>query len=226
MKKTRFLFLALLFGTFVSAYAQEKAHRLVFVDARGQVFSDNATVTFHKLEEDDFGRQVIKAPILVRNTHSEALFGLLKGQVKEQQDGYLQVCFLEECNPWPAVGDYLTSGGKIEPGAGKDSPLDIEFIATGSGRSVVTLQLFTAKEQGGDWKPQQPNASITLVFDPNATSIRSVASHENVFYNVFTLQGQTVGRRLPSLQGLPKGTYIVQKARNSGPIDTYKHLVP
>lgn len=92
---------------------------------------------------------------------------------------------------------------------------------------TAKLQLFTAKEENGEWVKDKSGPAVTLVFDRNATGIAHVAEAEKtVSYNVYDAQGCLVGKNLSTLKGLRKGTYVVRKVGVNGMVSTSKHVIP
>ena len=225
MKKTILLFAAFLF-VLSSIRAQTIQHQLVFVDHRGAVVKDGATLVLNKVEQNDFKEDVIHSGLSVRNTTGQSLPVMLSVKIAELIGGTLQVCFPSSCDRYTETNTFWKEKGDIAAhAAGNDPSLQTEFILDGNSRCKVTLQLFTAKRSGSSWVADQPQATVTLIFDKSTTAIRKTGAEGSAAYDIFTLQGKTVAKQLATLQQLAKGAYIVREKDRKGAVKTYKHLV-
>ena len=169
------------------------------------------------------------ADISVRNISGNAQKVILVGTVKNMKEGVLQVCFPAGCKRWKKVGSYTSEAGDLSAKKTDLTSLEMEFSlaeqATDQANCTVQVQLYTAKKAGDDWVTDKPGPKITIVFDKTATGINTVSTEGPVTYTVYTLQGKLVGKGISSLQGLAKGTYIIQKKDNKGVVSAEKHII-
>ena len=231
MKRLFTFILATVLGT--TALMAQNKQTFEFVDAKGKVIPNGSTVTFNKVEELVPGVPgaglIMPADVSVRNISGNAQKVILVGTVKNMKEGVLQVCFPAGCKRWKKVGSYTSEAGDLSAKKTDLTSLEMEFSlaeqATNQANCTVQVQLYTAKKAGNDWVTDKPGPKITIVFDKTATGINTVSTEGPVTYTVYTLQGKLVGKGISSLQGLAKGTYIIQKKDNKGVVSAEKHII-
>lgn len=227
MKRLITLFYAMLLGI-----TTLMAQTLEFVDATGKVIDNGSTVTINKLENNpdspDFPKYM-PSGIFARNVSNTNQHVILSCEIKNIKEGDIQVCFGEFCDVWDKVGNYKTEEVLLKAKMSKGKSLDIKFVPEDDredkAHCTVVLQLFTAKEEGGEWVTDKSGPSITLVFDETSTGIGTLNTDKTINYNIYSLDGRLIGKNLPSLQGLAKGTYIIQKINDKGVVSTEKKIV-
>ena len=109
---------------------------------------------------------------------------------------------------------------------GKTS-IDTEFYFSTSKPSVgiLNMQIFTAKQSGGDYVKDQPQAKVKLVFNSKATGVELLSANVAERYNVFNAQGMLIVGNASKIEGLKQGVYVVQTLKNNKVVDTKKYIV-
>lgn len=210
----RLLLLSVLF-CLASVMTMQAANReLVFVDIKGKVVDDKATLSFTKVE-DVGDRPQIKSGLSIRNVSGKEFNVMLVCEIVEisGQDSYLGVCFPASCNTWGEKGKYYTSSRKISSKSRRVS-IDTKFLLAGKANCTAILKLYTTKstEDVESAVPEQLLATVTLKFNGNATGIESVQhTAQNADNEVWTVNGVFVGRNISDLNSLPKGLYLVRQ---------------
>ena len=203
------------FFCFVSAMAMQAANReLVLVDAKGKVVSDNATLSFNKVEKTPFGSE-IKASLSVRNASGKDQNIMLSVEIVEisGSGAALQVCFPVNCNRWDAKGTHKT-GVRTLGANEKDLSIETELVLTGKARCTAVLKFYSTKSSPKEAtaKPDRLLTTATLKFNSDATGIESVKNVASETINeVWNVQGTFVGRNITDLNSLPKGLYLVRQ---------------
>ena len=210
----RLLLLSVLF-CLASVMTMQAANReLVFVDAKGKVVADKATLSLTKVENGDSGPQ-IKSGLSIRNVSGKEFNVMLVYEIVEisGQGADLEVCFPSNCNTWDKKGKYYTSSRKVSSKA-QNISIATDFNLAGKANCTTILKLYTTKstEDVENAVPEQLLATVTLKFNGNATSIESVQrTAQKADNEVWTLNGVFVGRNISDLNSLPKGLYLVRE---------------
>ena len=210
----RLLLLSVLF-CLASVMTMQAANReMVFVDAKGKVLADKATLSLTKVENAGFGPQ-IKSGLSIRNISGKEFNVMLVCEIVEisGQDTKLEVCLPENCNMWDKKGKFYTSSRKISSKS-KDISIDTKFFLAGKANCTAILKLYTTKSTANVEKavPEQLLATVTLKFNGNATGIESVQrTAQNADNEVWTVNGVLVGRNISDVNSLPKGLYLVRQ---------------
>ena len=167
--------------------------------------------------------------IFAHNISDMAQQVILSCSIKNIREGEVQACFSKSCEVWEEVGNYKTEEVLLQAKMSKGKSLEIKFLPKeereDKAHCTVVLQLFTAKKEGGEWVTDKSGPSITLVFDETSTGIGTLNTDKTINYNIYSLDGRLIGKNLPSLQGLAKGTYIIQKINDKGVVSTEKKIV-
>jgi len=193
---------------------QAANREMVFVDAKGKVVADKATLSFIKVENAGFGPQ-IKSGLSIRNVSGKEFNVMLVYEIVEisGQGADLEVCFPSNCNTWDKKGKYYTSSRKVSSKA-QNISIATDFNLAGKANCTAILKLYTTKSTANveNAKPEQLLATITLKFNGNATGIESVQrTSQNADNEVWTVNGVLVGRNISDLNSLPKGLYLVRQ---------------
>lgn len=210
----RLLLLSVLF-CLASVMTMQAANReMVFVDAKGKVVDDKATLSLTKVE-DVADRPQIKSGLSIRNVSGKEFNVMLVYEIVEisGQGADLEVCFPSNCNTWDKKGKYYTSSRKVSSKA-QNISIATDFNLTGKANCTAILKLYTTKSTANVEKavPEQLLATVTLKFNGNATGIESVQrTSQNADNEVWTVNGVLVGRNISDLNSLPKGLYLVRQ---------------
>ncbi len=210
----RLLLLSVLFCLASVMTLQAANRELVFVDAKGKVVADKATLSLTKVENGVFGPQ-IKSGLSIRNISGKEFNVMLVYEIVEisGQGAKLEVCFPSSCNIWDKKGKYYTSSRKVSSKA-QNISIDTDFNLTGKANCTAILKLYTTKSTANveKAKPEQLLATVTLKFNGNATGIESVQrTAPNADNEVWTVNGVFVGRNISDLNSLPNGLYLVRQ---------------
>lgn len=210
----RLLLLSVLF-CLASVMTMQAANReMVFVDAKGKVLADKATLSFTKVE-DVADRLQIKSGLSIRNVSGKEFNVMLVYEIVEisGQGADLEVCFTSNCNTWDKKGKYYTSSRKVSSKA-QNISIGTDFNLAGKANCTAILKLYTTKSTANVEKavPEQLLATVTLKFNGNATGIESVQrTAQNADNGVWTVNGVLVGHNISDVNSLPKGLYLVRE---------------
>ena len=210
----RLLLLSVLFCLASVMTLQAANREMVFVDAKGKVVADKATLSLTKVE-DVGDRPHIKSGLSIRNVSGKEFKVMLVYEIVEisGQGADLEVCFPSNCNTWDKKGKYYTSSRKVSSKA-QNISIATDFNLTGKANCTAILKLYTTKSTANVEKavPEQLLATVTLKFNGNATGIESVQrTAQHADNEVWTVNGVLVGRNISDLNSLPKGLYLVRE---------------
>ncbi len=210
---------------------QTQKNNLVFVDKGGNVIEDGATIYLDNAVNDQIrlGWKKIDSGLSIRNIGTENLNAMLEAEVAELKDrANFQVCYPEECNYLENTGDKISTPSKaiVADASGKTS-IDTEFYFSTSKPSVgiLNMQIFTAKQSGGEYVKDQAQAKVKLVFNSKATGVELLSANVAERYNVFNAQGMLIVGNATKIEGLKQGVYVVQTLKNNKVVDTKKYIV-
>lgn len=210
---------------------QTQKNSLVFVDKQGNVIEDGATIYLDDAVNDQIrlGWKKINSGLSIRNIGTENLNAMLEAEVAELKDrANFQVCYPEECNYLEKTGDKVSTPSKaiVADASGKTS-IDTEFYFSTSKPSVgiLNMQIFTAKQSGGEYVKDQAQAKVKLVFNSKATGVELLSANVAERYNVFNAQGMLIVGNAAKIEGLKQGVYVVQTLKNNKVVDTKKYIV-
>lgn len=210
---------------------QTQKNTLVFVDKQGNVIEDGATIYLDDAVNDPIrlGWKKINSGLSIRNIGTENLNAMLEAEVAELKDrANFQVCYPEECNYLEKTGDKISTPSKaiVADASGKTS-IDTEFYFSTSKPSVgiLNMQIFTAKQSGGEYVKDQAQAKVKLVFNSKATGVELLSANVAERYNVFNAQGMLIVGNATKIEGLKQGVYVVQTLKNNKVVDTKKYIV-
>jgi hypothetical protein len=210
---------------------QTQKNSLVFVDKQGNVIEDGATIYLDDAVNDQIrlGWKKINSGLSIRNIGTENLNAMLEAEVAELKDrANFQVCYPEECNYLEKTGDKVSTPSKaiVADASGKTS-IDTEFYFSTSKPSVgiLNMQIFTAKQSGGEYVKDQAQAKVKLVFNSKATGVELLSANVAERYNVFNAQGMLIVGNATKIEGLKQGVYVVQTLKNNKVVDTKKYIV-
>lgn len=210
---------------------QTQKNSLVFVDKQGNVIEDGATIYLDDAVNDQIrlGWKKINSGLSIRNIGTENLNAMLEAEVAELKDrANFQVCYPEECNYLENTGDKVSTLSKniLADASGKTS-IDTEFYFSTSKPSVgiLNMQIFTAKQSGGEYVKDQAQAKVKLVFNSKATGVELLSANVAERYNVFNAQGMLIVGNASKIEGLKQGVYVVQTLKNNKVVDTKKYIV-
>ena len=210
---------------------QTQKNSLVFVDKQGNVIEDGATIYLDDAVNDQIrlGWKKIDSGLSIRNIGTDNLNAMLEAEVAELKGrANFQVCYPEECNYLENTGDKVSTPSKaiVADASGKTS-IDTEFYFSTSKPSVgiLNMQIFTAKQSGGDYIKDQAQAKVKLVFNSKATGVELLSANVAERYNVFNAQGMLIVGNATKIEGLKQGVYVVQTLKNNKVVDTKKYIV-
>ena len=210
---------------------QTQKNNLVFVDKQGNVIEDSATIYLDNAVNDPIrlGWKKIDSGLSIRNIGTEDLNAMVEAEVAELKGrANFQVCYPEECNYLENTGDKVSTPSKtIHAEASSKTPIDTEFYFSTSKPSIgiLNMQIFSAKQSGGDYIKDQPQAKVKLVFNSKATGVELLSANVAERYNVFNAQGMLIVGNAAKIEGLKQGVYVVQTLKNNKVVDTKKYIV-
>lgn len=210
---------------------QTQKNSLVFVDKGGNVIEDGATIYLDDAVNDQYrpGWKKIDSGLSIRNIGTEKLNAMLEVEVAELKDrANFQVCYPDECIYLETANETNTTPSKeIVADASGKTPIDAEFKFSTSKPSVgrLNMQIFTAKQSGGEYVKDQAQAKVKLVFNSKATGVELLSANIAERYNVFNAQGMLIVGNATKIEGLKQGVYVVQTLKNNKVVDTKKYIV-
>ena len=210
---------------------QTQKNSLVFVDKQGNVIEDGATIYLDNAVNDQYrpGWKKIDSGLSIRNIGTEKLNAMLEVEVAELKDrANFQVCYPDECIYLETANETNTTPSKeIVADASGKTPIDAEFKFSTSKPStgILNMQIFSAKQSGGEYVKDQPQAKVKLVFNSKATGVELLSANVAERYNVFNAQGMLIVGNTTKIEGLKQGVYVVQTLKNNKVVDTKKYIV-
>lgn len=210
---------------------QTQKNSLVFVDKQGNVIEDGATIYLDDAVNDQYrpGWKKIDSGLSIRNIGADNLNAMLEVEVAELKDrANFQVCYPDECIYLETANETNTTPSKeIVADASGKTPIDAEFKFSTSKPSVgrLNMQIFSAKQSGGEYVKDQPQAKVKLVFNSKATGVELLSANVAERYNVFNAQGMLIVGNAAKIEGLKQGVYVVQTLKNNKVVDTKKYIV-
>lgn len=210
---------------------QTQKNSLVFVDKQGNVIEDGATIYLDDAVSDQYrpGWKKIDSGLSIRNIGADNLNAMLEVEVAELKDrANFQVCYPDECTYLETANETITTPSKtiLADASGKTS-IDAEFKFSTSKPStgILNMQIFSAKQSGGEYVKDQPQAKVKLVFNSKATGVELLSANVAERYNVFNAQGMLIVGNAAKIEGLKQGVYVVQTLKNNKVVDTKKYIV-
>lgn len=210
---------------------QTQKNNLVFVDKQGNVIEDGATIYLDDAVSDQYrpGWKKIDSGLSIRNIGADNLNAMLEVEVAELKDrANFQVCYPDECTYLETANETITTPSKtiLADASGKTS-IDAEFKFSTSKPStgILNMQIFSAKQSGGEYVKDQPQAKVKLVFNSKATGVELLSANVAERYNVFNAQGMLIVGNAAKIEGLKQGVYVVQTLKNNKVVDTKKYIV-
>lgn len=210
---------------------QTQKNSLVFVDKQGNVIEDGATIYLDDAVNDKIriGWKKIDSGLSIRNIGKEDLNAMLVVEAAELKDrANFQVCYPETCDYLQAADETITTPSKtILAEAPLNTPIDTEFYFSTSKPStgILNMQIFSAKQSGGEYVKDQAQAKVKLVFNSKATGVELLSANVAERYNVFNAQGMLIVGNAAKIEGLKQGVYVVQTLKNNKVVDTKKYIV-
>lgn len=210
---------------------QTQKNSLVFVDKQGNVIEDGATIYLDDAVNDQYrpGWKKIDSGLSIRNIGADNLNAMLEVEVAELKDrANFQVCYPEECTYLDKTGDKISTPSKnILAEAPSNTPIETEFKFSTSKPStgILNVQIFSAKQSGGEYVKDQAQAKVKLVFNSKATGVELLSANVAERYNVFNAQGMLIVGNAAKIEGLKQGVYVVQTLKNNKVVDTKKYIV-
>ena len=210
---------------------QTQKNSLVFVDKQGNVIEDGATIYLDDAVNDKIriGWKKIDSGLSIRNIGKEDLNAMLVVEAAELKDrANFQVCYPETCDYLQAADETITTPSKtILAEAPSNTPIDTEFYFSTSKPStgILNMQIFSAKQSGGEYVKDQAQAKVKLVFNSKATGVELLSANVAERYNVFNAQGMLIVGNAAKIEGLKQGVYVVQTLKNNKVVDTKKYIV-
>ena len=210
---------------------QTQKNNLVFVDKQGNVIEDGATLYLDEAVNDQLrlGWKKIDSGLSIRNIGTDNLNAMLVVEAAELKDrANFQVCYPETCDYLQTEKETITTPSKtILAEAPGDTPIDTEFKFSTSKPStgILNMQIFTAKQSGGEYVKDQAQAKVKLVFNSKATGVELLSANVAERYNVFNAQGMLIVGNASKIEGLKQGVYVVQTLKNNKVVDTKKYIV-
>ena len=210
---------------------QTQKNSLVFVDKQGNVIEDGATIYLDDAVNDKIriGWKKIDSGLSIRNIGKEDLNAMLVVEAAELKDrANFQVCYPETCDYLQAADETITTPSKtILAEAPSNTPIDTEFYFSTSKPStgILNMQIFSAKQNGGEYVKDQAQAKVKLVFNSKATGVELLSANVAERYNVFNAQGMLIVGNAAKIEGLKQGVYVVQTLKNNKVVDTKKYIV-
>lgn len=210
---------------------QTQKNSLIFVDKQGNVIEDGATIYLDDAVNDKIriGWKKIDSGLSIRNIGKEDLNAMLVVEAAELKDrANFQVCYPETCDYLQAANETITTPSKtILAEAPSNTPIDTEFYFSTSKPStgILNMQIFSAKQSGGEYVKDQAQAKVKLVFNSKATGVELLSANVAERYNVFNAQGMLIVGNAAKIEGLKQGVYVVQTLKNNKVVDTKKYIV-
>lgn len=217
-------FLSMLACTFVGMQAQTSSNDVVFVNAKGDAITPDATLTINKVEDDVFtpGQKQMHTELFISNRSSKSQKVKLSYNI-EMQEGLLEVCAFESCNSHEEAGTY-----QLEPkdmAATNRKELSIKHTFATKGHGKVVLQIIIMEDEGNGKMTEKNGPKLTVNFVPETAGVASSPIPAGGIYDVYDTNGVLLYRQLTSLSTLPKGTYIVKYRDGQGTISTQKYVI-
>ena len=210
---------------------QTQKNSLVFVDKQNNVIEDGATLYLDEAVSDPIriGWKKIDSGLSIRNIGKEDSNAMLVVEAAELKDrANFQVCYPETCDYLQAANETITTPSKtILAEAPSNTPIDTEFKFSTSKPStgILNMQIFSAKQSGGEYVKDQAQAKVKLVFNSKATGVELLSANVAERYNVFNAQGMLIVGNATKIEGLKQGVYVVQTLKNNKVVDTKKYIV-
>lgn len=130
MKKIFTLCLSMMMGCMVASAQAPVDEVLQFTDSKGTVIKDGSNITSKEIHEIDYGGGLVEyqvgSGVYLSNT-SDALAGLvLSGEVKSVTNGYVQLCFPNDCRKL-YQGPFTSEFGAVYPTTNNETLNDIQL---------------------------------------------------------------------------------------------------
>lgn len=224
MKLRLLSFLGMLACTFAGVQAQTSSDDVVFVNAKGDAITPDATLTIDKVEDDIFtpGQKQMHTELFISNRSSKTQKVKLSYNI-EMQEGLLEVCAFESCNSHEEAGTYQLESKDMAATGREELSIKHMFATKGSGK--IVLQIIIMEDEGNGKMTEKNGPKLTINFMPETAGIASSPIPAGGIYDVYDTNGVLRYQKLTSLSTLPKGTYIVKYRDGQGTISTKKYVI-
>lgn len=224
MKLRLLSFLGMLACTFAGMQAQTSSNDVVFVNAKGDAITPDATLTIDKVEDDVFtpGQKQMHTELFISNRSSKTQKVKLSYNI-EMQEGQLEVCAFESCNSHEEAGTYQLESKDMAAAGREELSIKHTFATKGSGK--IVLQIIIMEDEGNGNMTEKNGPKLTINFIPETAGIASSPIPAGGIYDIYDTNGVLLYRQLTSLSTLPKGTYIVKYKDRQGTISTKKYVI-
>ncbi len=225
MKLRLLNFLGMLACAFASVQAQTSSDDVVFVNAKGDAITPDATLTIDKVEDDIFtpGQKQMHTELFISNRSDKSQKVKLSYNIVEMQEGQLEVCAFGSCNPHEEAGTYQLEPKDMAATGREELSIKHMFATKGSGK--IVLQIIIMEDEGNGKITEKNGPKLTINFIPETAGIASSPIPAGGIYDVYDTCGVLLYRQLTSLSTLPKGAYIVKYRSNQGVIFTRKYII-
>lgn len=225
MKLRLLSFLSLLACTFACAQAQTNTNDVVFVNANGETIAPNSVLNVSKVEDDIFlpEQKQMHAELFIFNRSSKTQKVKLSYNIVEMQEGQLEVCAFESCNPHEEAGAYQLEPKEMAATGREELSIKHTFATKGNGK--VVLQIITVEDDGNGKITEKNGSKLTINFMPETAGIASSPIQTGGIYDIYDTSGVLLFQKLTSLSTLSKGTYIVKYRNKQGVIFTRKYII-
>ena len=210
--------------TFAGVQAQTSSNDVVFVNAKGDAITPDATLTIDKVEDDIFtpGQKQMHAELSISNRSGKSQKVKLSYNI-EMQEGLLEVCAFESCNSHEEAGTYQLESKDMAATNRKELSIKHTFATKGHGK--VVLQIIIMEDEGNGKMTEKNGPKLTINFMPETAGIAASPIPAGGIYDIYDTNGVLRYQKLTSLSTLPKGTYIVKYKDRQGTISTKKYVI-
>ena len=161
MKLRLLSFLGMLACTFAGVQAQTSSDDVVFVNAKGDAITPDATLTIDKVEDDVFtpGQKQMHTELFISNRSSKTQKVKLSYNI-EMQEGLLEVCAFESCNSHEEAGTYQLQSKDMAATGREELSIKHTFAKKGNGK--VVLQIIIMEDEGNGKMTEKNGPKLTI----------------------------------------------------------------
>lgn len=180
----------------VSANAQDTDYKtLVFVDAKGNVLENGATVTATEIEHDPNIGDMIKTGLFVKNNTAEEVGANVEVSITKMDNGQVNCCFPSNCSECKSPGTYNTLEGSVLASDTKDFQTEWIFKGTGNCTATFKLKLYTVEVNKWGiptytYKADGPSVTVNFINDPTGIEGVTGDKENKTVKGYYTIDGQ------------------------------------